>query len=328
MAPPDDLTVLRLGTRGGDLALWQARETARLIVAVHPGVIVDTRVIRTAGDRVAAAPLTEIEGTGLFTREIELALLQGAIDIAVHSLKDLPTRLPRGLVLAAVLERADPRDVLVAAPGTRLAGLPPASRVGSSSLRRRAQVLAVCPRVSMLDVRGNVPTRLAKLDRGEYDALVLARAGLLRLGLDTRVAEVLEPEIVMPAAGQGALAIEAREDDVRVRSLLQAIDHRPTRLATAAERACMATLEGGCQAPVGVLATWADGVIAIRGAVAALRGERTVRFSSASNAETEADAEAAGVGLAEQLLRRGAAEILAEIRSSSPRSERRDQGQM
>jgi hydroxymethylbilane synthase len=307
--------VLRLGTRGGALALWQAAEAARVIAARHPQVTVDTRVIRTTGDRVPSTPLAQIGSTGLFTREIEEALLEDAIDIAVHSLKDLPTRLTAGLTVAAVLERADPRDVLVAPPGTRLDDLPAGSRIGTSSMRRRAQVLARRPELLMLDVRGNVPTRLTRLDRGEYDALVLARAGLQRLGLDARVAEVIEPEIVVPAAGQGALAIQARSDDVRVTTLLQGLDHRPSRLATSAERAFLARLEGGCQAPVGALGTWADDLLTLTGVIATLRGERAVRGSSQGVVRTEAEAEEVGVRLADRLLQQGAADILAEVRA-------------
>ena len=305
-----DLQLLRLGTRGGALALWQAGEAARVIAAGHPGVSVDVVVIRTTGDRIPDTPLTEIGSSGLFTREIEEALLAGAIDVAVHSLKDLPTRLPDGLTLAAVLERADPRDALVAPPGTRLGDLPPGSRIGTSSMRRRAQVLAYRPGLAMLDVRGNVPTRVARLDRGEYDALVLAHAGLQRLGLDARVADVIEPEIVVPAPGQGALAIQARSGDVRVAEILQGLDHRPSRLATSAERALLAKLEGGCHAPVGALGTWADGVLTLTGVVVALGGERAVRGSSQAIVRTVAEADAAGVSLAEHLLQQGAADIL------------------
>ncbi len=314
MAPPSPSPVLRLGTRGGDLALWQAREVIRLILAAHPHVTVDICVIRTTGDRVPAIPVEQIGGTGVFTREIEQALGDGTIDIAIHSLKDLPTHLTDGLTLAAVLERGDPRDALVAPPGTRLADLPPGARIGTSSARRRSQLLAQRPQLSMLDVRGNVPTRLAKLDRGEYDALVLARAGLQRLGLDHRVAETLDPAIVAPAPGQGAIAVEGRAGDHRVSTLLDAIDHAPTRLATCAERALLSRLEGGCQAPVGALATWEDGVLALAGVAAAPGGERAVRGSSRETVRTEAEAEAAGVRLAEFLLGQGAAEILADVR--------------
>jgi hydroxymethylbilane synthase len=326
VARTDGPSVLRLGTRGGALALWQAGEAARLIAADHPDVAVEIRVIRTTGDRVPATPVIEIGGPGVFTREIEEALLDGSIDIAVHSLKDLPTRLADGLTLGAVMDRADPRDVLVAQPGTCLANLPAGSRVGTSSLRRRAQVLARRPDVAPLDVRGNVPTRLGKLDRGEYDALVLARAGLQRLGLDDRVAEIIEPGIIVPAPGQGALAVQARSGDAGVIGLLEALDHRRSRLATCAERAVLARLEGGCQAPVGALGTWADGVLMLTGVVADLNGTRVVRNSAQATVGTEADAEALGIRLAERLIEQGAADILAAVRSASPgaRAEGRD----
>jgi hydroxymethylbilane synthase len=312
-----DLQLLRLGTRGGALALWQAHEVARVITAGHPGVTVAVRVIRTTGDRIPDTPLTQIGSTGLFTREIEEALLGGAIDIAVHSLKDLPTRLADGLALAAVLERADPRDALVAPPGARLADLPPGSRIGTSSMRRRAQVLAYRPDLTTLDVRGNVPTRVAKLDHGDYDALLLARAGLQRLGLDARVAEVIEPEIVVPAPGQGALAVQVRSDNVRVTDLLLGLDHRPSRLATSAERAFLARLEGGCQAPVGALGILADDVLTLTGVVATLNGRRVVRGRGQAIVRTEAEAEASGFRLAERLLQQGAADILEEVRALS-----------
>lgn len=306
--------VLRIGTRGGALATWQASEVARLIVAAHPGTAVDIRVIRTAGDLHASTPVARIGGTGIFTREIEAALQEGAIDIAVHSLKDLPTRLGDGLALAAIPERADPRDALVATPGTRLEHLPPGARIGTSSMRRRSQLLARHPHLAMLDIRGNVPTRLAKLDRGEFDALVLARAGLLRLGLDSRAAEIIEPDVVLPAPGQGALAVEARADDGRMIALLQAIDHAPTRLATSAERALLARIEGGCQAPVGALGTWSDAVLNLTAAVASLDGRRLVRAGSRTVIRSDADAARAGADLADRMLRDGALDILEEIR--------------
>jgi hydroxymethylbilane synthase len=306
--------VLRLGTRGGDLASWQAHEVARRIVAAHPHLAVEITVISTSGDKATAAPIAQIGGTGVFTREIEHALKDGAIDLAVHSLKDLPTRVADGLTLAAILKRADPRDALVAAPGTRLAGLAPGARVGTSSARRRAQLLARRPDLATLDVRGNVPTRLAKLDRGDYDALVLASAGLERLGLGARIAEVLEPAIVVPAPGQGALAVEARADDARITSLLQSIDDYPTRLATQAERAVLATLEGGCHAPVGALGTWAGRAMTLTAVVASIDGRRIVRECSVTTIGTESEAHGAGVRLARRLLEHGAAEILAEIR--------------
>jgi hydroxymethylbilane synthase len=317
VAPPSSPAVIRLGTRGGDLALWQAREVARLIAASHPGIALDILVIRTTGDAVPSVPIAALGGTGVFTREIEEALNDGRIDLAVHSLKDLPVRLAAGLTLAAIPERADPRDALVAPAGTRLAGLPSGARVGTSAWRRRAQLLARRPDLRTLDLRGNVPTRLAKLDRGEYDAIILACAGLQRLGLVGRVAEVLEPDIVMPAPGQGALAVEARADDAGVIALLQPLEHRPTRLSTAAERACLARLEGGCQAPVGALATWAGDMMSVAATVASLNGDRVVRGRIDTAVRTESEAEAAGVRVAERLLQEGARTILDEMRSAA-----------
>lgn len=203
----DHRDTFRIGTRGSDLALTQTRDVARLIQTRFPDVRVDVCVVRTTGDRVLDAPLARIGGKGLFTKELEDALLRQEVDLAVHSLKDLPTRMPDGLALAAVVEREDPRDALVATPGLRLATLPAGARIGTSSLRRRAQLLARIPQVEILDVRGNVPGRLAKLDRGEFDALVLARAGLKRLGLIDRVTEAIDPSVVVPAVGQGALGV-------------------------------------------------------------------------------------------------------------------------
>ena len=316
MAPASPAQVLRLGTRGGALALWQAREVARLIVARHPAVTVELLPIRTTGDRVQGTPLSQVGVKGLFTREIEDALLEGKIDLAVHSLKDLPTSVADGLTLAAVLERADPRDALVAPPGSRLDNLRPGTRVGTSSVRRRAQLLARHPHLTVLDVRGNVLTRLASLDRGEYDALVLAHAGLQRLDLDARVAEVIDVAVVVPAAGQGALAVEARAGDARVAALVQALDHGPTRLATSAERAFLARLEGGCQTPIGVLATWRDNGMTLTGVVADLQGRRAVRGNSQAVVRTDTEAAEAGVRLAERLLQDGAAGILAEARAN------------
>jgi hydroxymethylbilane synthase len=327
VAPPSPSPVLRLGTRGGDLALWQAREAARLIVAAHPGIMIDITIIRTTGDRNAAAPIAQIGASGVFTREIEQALRDGAIDLAVHSLKDLPTRLTDGLTLAAILERGDPRDALIAPPGVRLADLPPGARVGTSSARRRAQVRLHRPDLLTLDVRGNVPTRLAKLDRGEYDALVLACAGLRRLGLDARITQVLDPEVVMPAPGQGALAVEVRADDERVLSLLRAIDHAPTRLATAAERAVLATLGGGCRAPVGALGSWKGQALSLAAAVTSLDGRRNVRSDSKTGARTEAEAEEAGARLARHLLAQGAGAILADARDHDESAHATDRGE-
>jgi hydroxymethylbilane synthase len=316
VAPRETLSVVRIGTRGGALALWQAAEVARILRLFYPSLIVEQQIIRTTGDRVHGLPLAQIGGKGLFTKELEEALASESIDIAVHSLKDLPTSLPDGLALGAVLKRDDPRDVLVAAPGTTLGGLPAGARVGTSSLRRRAQLLACNPRLALLDVRGNVATRLSKLDRGEFDALVLAWAGLHRLGLDDRIAEVLEPDLMVPAVGQGALAVEVRAADVRVATLVQALDHRPTRLATCAERAFLARLEGGCQVPIGALGTWQGASLTLVGIVTDVQGERSARGAEEGVVVTEGEAVGMGGRLADRLLDLGAGDILEQVRAA------------
>ena len=322
MTPADAPAALRLGTRGGALAIWQARTAARLIADAHPGLAIDIRIIRTTGDRASATPIAAIGGTGVFTREIEQALRDGQIDVAVHSLKDLPTRLAGDLALAAVLERGDPRDALVGPPGARLASLPPRARLGTSSPRRRAQLLACRPDVVALDIRGNVPTRIEKLDRGDYDALLLAAAGLHRLGLDGRIAEYLDPDIVMPAPGQGAIAIEARAADARVLDLLAAVDHGPTHLATMAERACLAGLEGGCQVPVGVLGSWKGQRLSLAATVTSLDGGVVIREHVGASVRSIEEAVHAGERLVARLIRQGATALLAEIRSAGQRDTR------
>ncbi|MBE3072808.1 MAG: hydroxymethylbilane synthase [Acidobacteria bacterium] len=308
--------LVRIGTRGSELALWQAAEIGRRLRECHSGLIVEQRIIRTLGDRELGVPLSRIGDKGLFTRELEDALFDGSIDLAVHSLKDLPTALPSGLTVAAVLERDDPRDVLVARPGVTLLGLPAGSRLGTSSLRRRAQLLACRQDLRLVDVRGNLPTRVAKLDRGEYDGLVLARAGLTRLGLGHRIAEVIDIDVVLPAVGQGALGVETRADANRVRALLQPLDHQPTRLATAAERAFLARLEGGCQVPIGALGTWNAERLTLHGIVADLDGTFQVKVSGDAVVATDAEAAALGTRLAEEARIRGAQAILDRVRTA------------
>jgi hydroxymethylbilane synthase len=244
MAGPSARETLRVGTRGSQLALWQADHVAGRLRASHAGLRVERVIVRTLGDKRPEASLAEIGERGVFTREIEAALRRGSIDLAVHSLKDLPTRIAEGLELGAVLVREDPRDALLSKVAPRLGALPEGSRIGTSSLRRRAQLLALRADLKVLELRGNVPTRLEKLERGECDAIVLARAGLLRLGLEGRIAEVFEPETLLPAVGQGAIGVQIRAGEPRVAGLVAALDHEPTRLATAAERALLARLEG------------------------------------------------------------------------------------
>lgn len=301
-------TALKIGTRGSALALWQARHVAAALAALPGAPPTELAVIKTAGDRQTELPLWQVEGKSFFTREIEEALLAGRIDLAVHSLKDLATADPPGLALAAILARDDPRDVLIARPGIRtLDDLPPGARVGTSSLRRRALLARLRGDLELLDLRGNVPTRIERLDEGRYDAIVLAAAGLKRLGLEGRISGFLEPEQLLPAPGQGALAVQVRVDDEATRHWVERLDDAAARATTTAERAFLARLEGGCQVPVGALAELDGSRLRLAGVVCALDGTRAVegrRDGAASEAVV------LGVALAEELLRRGAGESL------------------
>lgn len=310
-----DLGTIRVGTRGSRLALWQAEHVAACLRRQDPGLVVEPRVVSTAGDRVVDVALSRVGDEGLFTRELEEALDAGRIDVAVHSLKDLPTEMPDGLALGAVLEREDPRDVLVG-PWSGLDALPEGARVGTSSLRRRAQVLARRPDLRLVDLRGNVPTRLSKLERGECDAAVLALAGLRRLGLEHTVAAVLEPDAMLPAPGQGALAVQCRRGDDRVSALLAPLDHGPTRVAVAAERGLIARLGGGCQVPVGCLATPASTRLRLRGLVADLDGSVAVTGVLEEAVADELAAAGLGERLADRLVETGAGEVLARVRAA------------
>jgi len=306
--------MLRIGTRGSRLALWQAEHVAARLRAAHPGLAVERVVISTTGDRVLNVALSQVGDKGLFTRELEEALFAEGIDVAVHSLKDLPTEMPEGLALGAVLEREDPRDALVGKASGGIGGLAHRARVGTSSLRRRAQLLALRPDLQVVDLRGNVPTRLSKVERGDCDAAVLALAGLRRLGLEPAIGAVLDPDELMPAPGQGAVAVQSRLADARVAALLASIDHGQTRIAVAAERGLLARLEGGCQVPVGALATGVSGRLLLRGLVAEVDGSVVVRGVLEDAAEDEASAKALGERLADQLLGAGAREVLARVR--------------
>jgi hydroxymethylbilane synthase len=288
----------------------------RRLRTVDPGIRIEREILKTPGDRAQDEALFRIGDKGLFTKDVEAALAGRRIDLAVHSLKDLPTAVAPGLVVAAVLEREDPRDALVSA-GPWLHELPRGARVGTSSLRRRAQLLALRPDLRIVEVRGNVATRLAKPERGECDAVVLARAGLLRLGLADRAVEVFDPERMVPAVGQGALAVEVRTDDPRVVALVARIDHLETRLAVTAERSLLARLEGGCQVPVGALAAFADGVLQLRALVSDLDGRRVVRASGSARVGREADAQELGDRVAETLVADGARDVLEGIRATA-----------
>lgn len=303
--------VLRLGSRGSALALWQTEHVAAALQAAHPGLRTEIEIIKTQGDKILDVPLARIGDRGLFVKEIEEALLAGRIDAAVHSLKDLPTAQPEGLLIAAVSERADPRDCLVSAKFASLAELPDGAVVGTSSLRRKAQLKAHHPGLHFKDVRGNLQTRLGKLDAGEYDALVLAAAGLDRLALGDRIRERLAPDACLPAVGQGALAVECRAADDRVRALLAPLEHAATRACVTAERALLRSLEGGCQVPIAAHARHEGGVLVLLALVAALEGDPIVTTRVAGPAE---EAEALGLAAAADLRVKGADGILAAIR--------------
>src|SRR5712692_5722060 len=264
--------MLTIGSRGSQLALWQARWVqARLETFGEESRI---EIIHTTGDKITDVALSKVGTKGLFTKEIEDALLDGSIDLAVHSLKDMPTDLPAGLTLAAIPEREDPRDALV---GRHLAELPKGARIGTSSLRRAAQLRAIRPDLAIETIRGNVDTRLRKLDSGQYDAIVLAAAGLRRLGCDNRIAELLEPDVMCPAVGQGALAVETRADNGRAFEICARLEHAATRIAVTAERAALAALGGGCQVPIGAYATVQQGVVVTQAIVISPDGLSIVR---------------------------------------------------
>jgi hydroxymethylbilane synthase len=287
---------VRLGTRGSRLALAQARAVERGLTASDPTIRIEIVEIQTSGDRIHDVPLGPSLGQAFFTKELEDALLEGRVDIAVHSCKDLGTVLPDGLSIAAVPEREDPRDALVGPPGG-LSALRAGARVGTSSPRRKRFLAARRPDLEIADMRGNVPTRVAAVDEGRFEGAVLAVAGLVRLRLEARISEVLDPDVMLPAAGQGALAIETREDDSRVRAACAAIESSEARSEVTAERACLRRLGAGCQAPVGALAEVNDGRLRLRAAVA-LAG----RIESVDLAGLAADADVLGTSAAEKLL--------------------------
>ena len=296
-----------IGTRSSKLALWQADYIARRLREKHPSLIVEEKRMTTQGDRILDAPLAKIGGMGLFTTEVETAMLAGEIDIAVHSLKDMPTEVPEGLVITAITERYDPGDAVVSPRCQTLAALPPGAKVGTSSLRRRAQLLAARPDLTLFDLRGNVNTRLEKLDAGEYDAIILAAAGLKRLGFGDRITEVLPRALCLPAVGQGALAIEARRDDHEVRKLVDFLRDEAMTDCAAAERAFLETVEGGCQVPVGVYAAVDGDQLSVEAVIASLDGRQRFRDTRTGPRQ---EARKLGRELANVLLDAGGIEIL------------------
>jgi hydroxymethylbilane synthase len=308
-------TRLTIGSRGSKLALWQAEWVRARLSELHPQSEVSIEIIKTTGDVLKHEPLAVIGGRGVFTKELEEALLDGRIDLAVHSLKDLPTQLPAGLLIAAITKREDARDALVLRDGLTFAqqpsieNLPPGSVVGTSSPRRLTQLKHLRPDLSIKELRGNVDTRLRKLDAGEYEAIILASAGLRRLGLERRISAPIEIQEMLPAVGQGALGIETRDDE-EVISLLAQLDDENTRAACMAERSLLRELGGGCQLPIAGHAVVIDGRLRLDGLVAGVSGEMIVRDSLEG---APSGAERLGSELARRLLENGAQSLLAEI---------------
>lgn len=310
-----DPAVVRIGTRASELALRQARLVESALLA--RGIASELITFKTVGDKKLDQPLTEIGAKGLFTHEIEVALAKNKIDCAVHSLKDLPTDSVEGLEIVAQLEREDPRDVLVVNRQTgaeNLDDLPAGSRVGTSSLRRRAQLLARRPDLEVAELRGNVPTRLKKVENGSVHAAILAAAGLIRLEVQRRITVFLDPPEWLPAAGQGAIAIQIRSDDIRMRALLRPLDHAATSTATRAERAFLAALDGGCQVPIGAVVSDNGGKPTLYGMLADLSGSHIVRGSRALDLSSP---ESTGEALAAEVRSRGGSSLLVELRQLS-----------
>ncbi|MCI1680585.1 MAG: hydroxymethylbilane synthase [Ewingella americana] len=307
--------IIRIATRQSPLALWQAQYVQKQLMACHPGLQVELVPMVTKGDIILDTPLAKVGGKGLFVKELELAMLDGRADIAVHSMKDVPVEFPEGLGLVTICERDDPRDAFVSNHYASLADLPEGSVVGTSSLRRQCQLREQRPDLVIRDLRGNVGTRLGKLDNGDYDAIILAVAGLNRLNLQDRVRTALTPEECLPAVGQGAVGIECRLDDSETRALLAPLAHRETTLRVLAERAMNTRLEGGCQVPIGSYAEIDGDQIWLRALVGAPDGSQMVRGERRGNT---ADAERMGVDLAEELLANGAREILQEVYQGNP----------
>lgn len=299
-----------IATRESQLALWQAEHVKARLMALHPGLEVELLGMTTQGDQILDSPLSRIGGKGLFVKELEVAMAEGRADLAVHSIKDVPMDLPEGFELAAISKREDPRDAFVSKKYPSLEALPPGGRVGTSSLRRQAQLRARLPHLNVDTLRGNVNTRLRKLEEGQYDAILLAAAGLKRLGFENRITAVLEPEESLPAVGQGALGIEIRSGNPELAALLAPLNDPETAACVLAERAMSRHLQGGCQAPIGGYAVVRDGRLFLRAFVADLEG---IRFFRAV-AEGPMDApEHVGLAAAEDLVQQGADRLLAEL---------------
>lgn len=304
---------VRIATRKSKLALWQAEHIQQRLEELHPGLTVELVPMSTKGDVILDTPLAKIGGKGLFVKELEVAMLEGRADIAVHSMKDLPVEFPDGLELHTICEREDPRDAFVSGKYNNLDEMPEGAVVGTCSLRRRCQVMEQFPHLVIKDLRGNVQTRLRKLDDGEFDAIILAASGLIRLELGDRITSFIPVEQSLPANGQGALGIECRSDDDAMKQLLQPLQCQETRIRVLAERAMNRRLEGGCQVPIGAYAELKGDSVYLRGLVGDPDGQQVLRDEIEGPAN---DAEALGTELAERLLKKGAGDILSAVYDS------------
>ena len=320
------MKTIRFGSRGSQLALWQAEQKKSLLETRHPGLTVTITKIKTTGDKILDVPLAKVGGKGLFVKEIEEALLDERIDLAVHSMKDVPTDFPKGLHLAAITQREDPRDVVISRGGKKLKDFPYGAKIGTSSLRRQAQLLHVRPDFEIVQLRGNLDTRMRKLNELGLECIILAGAGVKRLGWSDRITEYLSPEISLPAIGQGALGIETRIEDRGINNLVAFFDHLPTSISVRAERALLKRLEGGCQVPIAAygtvvadssasLNTPINGQLHLIGLVASTDGKKIIKDSVSGRTDK---AEILGIKLAEKLLKMGAWDILKEVYKTAP----------
>lgn len=310
---------IRIGSRGSLLALWQAHWVKGRLEERYPGLKVEIIKIKTTGDKILDVPLAKVGGKGLFVKEIEEALLRGEVDMAVHSMKDVPTDLPKDLYISAILEREDPRDALiigqrVKGKGQRFKDLPKGARIGTSSLRRSSQLLNIRADLKIVQLRGNLDTRLRKLDEGQFDAIILAAAGVKRLGLEDRITELLTPDVILPAIGQGAIGIETRVDDKETNGMTTSLNHRETSLAVQAERAFLKRLGGGCQVPIAGYGEIKGNSLNLIGLVGRIDGSEIIKDSIKGHID---EYEKLGIRLAEGLLSMGAKGILDEVYGQS-----------
>jgi len=303
-----------IGSRASALALWQTNWVKDKLQQLNPDYKFSIRHIKTQGDKILDVALAKIGDKGLFTKELEVAMLNGEIDFAVHSMKDLPTALPAGLTIGAIAERFDPRDVVVSHKGYTLKDLPQGARVATSSLRRRAQLLKYRPDLTIEDVRGNLNTRLRKLEEEDFDALILAAAGVERLGWSDRIEERISFDLILPAVGQGSIGVELRQDDEELKAIVGKINHQPSEKAILAERAMLRKLEGGCQIPIGALGQVAGHTLTLRGNVASLDGSQLLADQVTGSIN---EANELGTQLADKLLAKGAEKILEAVRRES-----------